>query len=144
MSLKLRIKEMVFEKMKEKDSEGLMFLRYFDAKIQEFLIDNREINEEDLDKKIISLLQKEKKKIEEEYGHTKKEYLLNQLKIVNTFLPEEMNEEELKALILEMLKDEKDISMKHMKSLMVEIPKRTKKVFDKSLVSKILKQIVEE
>ena len=60
--------------------------------------------------------------------------------MIDSFLPEELSEVELRNIIEDVLKTEEVISMKSMKKLMTEIPNRTTKIFDKSKISGILKE----
>ena len=67
---------------------------------------------------------------------------LEEIKIINEFLPQELNEEEVKKIINDIIKDQNLNSIKDMGKLMQKLKSEYSAQIDMSLAGKIAKEIL--
>lgn len=140
-----KINEDLKSAMKEKDAFKLSVLRMLKSALQlEKISKKHELD----DNEISSVLKKQvklRKDSMEEYKKYNKvsevEGLEKEIEILSTYLPEEMSEEEIKALVNNVIEEVKPTSMKDMGIVMKKMNEVLEgKNADMSLVSKLVKE----
>ncbi len=145
MSLKEKILKDLVNGVKSKDKKLLKSLRFLQSAIKNKEIELRpkDLNDED----IIAVIKKQVKQIQESIGFYKKaegykaqaeeeEYNLS---VLRGYLPEQISEEKLKAIVQEVIKELKPTSMKDMGSVMKASMAKTKGGADAKLLSQMVK-----
>ena len=130
--------------MKENDKVNLTTLKMAKNAIQtEKINKNKELNEDE----IISVLRKfikQKKDDIEEYSKFNKEDIVNSLnneiKLIDSYLPEELSIEDINKGLDEIFNDIKPESIKDMGKLMAAANEKFGVNVDKALVSKLIKE----
>lgn len=144
MSLKNDLNQDLIVSMKAKDSFKVKTLRSLTAAIKQIEIDTRkDISEE----QILSLLQKQIKQRKESlsiYEDNNRQDLANteqqELNILEQYLPSQMNESELDALVQETIKNLEAASMKDMGKVMNSLKPKISGKADPSIVSSLVKK----
>ena len=148
MSLQTKIETKLSEALKLKDKPTYSTLRLVVAAIKDSMIakkikDKKTLPENDL----ISLLKKMVKQRNDSCDAYKKagrkELLENEMleiKIIESFLPKQLNEEETKKICLETIKNVGASSIKDMGKVMGALKKQYSDVLDFSKVSQIIKE----
>lgn len=145
MSLKVKIMDELKEAMKAKDQVKLSTLRFLNSQIKNKEIDLRpkEITEED----IISVIKKSVKQRQdsiEQYQNANRQDLadveISELKILETYLPQMMSEDQVKAFVLEAIKETGATEAKDMGKVMKAVMAKTKGQADNRVVSELVKQ----
>ncbi len=146
MSLKDRIKADIKEAMRAKDTARRDTLRNLSAAIKQVEVDERK---ELSDSEIEAILTKYAKQREDALAQFKaagREDLVAkeeaELKIVKSYLPEPLSDEELKALVEDVIKEVGATSMKDMGKIMGAIKSKVGSRADGSKVNKIVKDIL--
>ena len=146
MSLKDRIKADIKEAMRAKDTARRDTLRNLSAAIKQVEVDERR---ELSDSEIEAILTKYAKQREDALAQFKaagREDLVAkeeaELKIVKSYLPEPLSDDELKALVKEIIKEVGATSMKDMGKIMGAIKSKVGSRADGSKVNKIVKDIL--
>ena len=146
MSLKDRIKADIKEAMRAKDTARRDTLRNLSAAIKQVEVDERK---ELSDSEIEAILTKYAKQREDALAQFKaagREDLVAkeeaELKIVKSYLPEPLSDEELKALVEVVIKEVGATSMKDMGKIMGAIKSKVGSRADGSKVNKIVKDIL--
>ena len=130
------------ESMKNKNTFKLSVLRMLKSSIK-----NEEINKKDPlnDDEILMVIKKQVKvrkdsvKEYEQYGKTETVQSLNQeIEVLNTYLPQEMTEEEINKVIDEVFEELKPTSIKEMGNVMRTVTAKITNA-DMGLVSKLVK-----
>ncbi|MFW6219708.1 MAG: GatB/YqeY domain-containing protein [bacterium] len=141
------IKTSITNAMKSGEKQTVSFFRYIDSQIQNVVMDKR--MEFPSDEIVISILQKEQKKINEEMEYIKKSNrqtdklleLEHQLKLINIVLPKEIPESDLSNWLDNFIKREgEEVSMKLMGKIIKEINETDNRILNKNMLSKLLKQ----
>lgn len=141
------IKTAIKNAMKSGEKQTVSFFRYIDAQIQNVVMDKRISSP--TDDIVISILQKEQKKINEEMEYIQKSNrqtdklleLENQLKLIDIILPTEIPESDLSHWLDEFIKREGvEVSMKLMGHVIREISQVDDRILNKSILSKLLKE----
>lgn len=141
------IKMAIKNAMKSGEKQTVSFFRYIDAQIQNVVMDKRISSP--TDDIVISILQKEQKKINEEMEYIQKSNrqtdklleLENQLKLIDIILPTEIPESDLSHWLDEFIKREGvEVSMKLMGHVIREISQVDDRILNKSILSKLLKE----
>ena len=147
MSLQSKIETKLNEALKTKDKKTYSTLRLIVAAIKDILIAKKLKDKQTLsDNDLISLLKKMVKQRNESCEAYKKggrnelvENEMSEIKIINEFLPKQLNEEETKKICLDTIKTVGASSVKDMGKVMSALKKDYSDVLDFSKVSKIIK-----
>lgn len=146
MTLKEKIMNDLKKSMKERDEVKIRTLRMIIASIKNWEINNlKDID----DNSIISVLLKEAKRRKEaieEYRKANREDLVKaeeeELKIIESYLPERMSEEEIKELVLKTIEEIKATSLKDLGKVMKAIMPKIKGKADGKLVNDMVRKIL--
>ena len=147
MSLQSKIETKLNEALKAKDKKTYSTLRLVVAAIKDTLIAKKLKDKQTLsDNDLISLLKKMVKQRNDSCEAYKKggrnelvENEMSEIKIINEFLPKQLNEEETKKICLDTIKKVGASSVKDMGKVMSALKKDYSDVLDFSKVSKIIK-----
>ena len=150
MPLKEQIEKKLNQALKEKDKNTYPTLRLIVSTIKDAEIANRSKEKKDIsDSDITTLLKKMIKQRNESCEVYKKagrtELLENEnkeIKVINTFLPKQLSEEETKKLCEEALKKVNASSIRDMGKVMGELKSKHGDVLDFSKVNQIIKNIL--
>ena len=150
MSLQTQIEEKLNQSLKNKDKSLYPTLRLIVSGIKDALIANRtkEIKEVS-DQDVIAILKKMVKQRNESCEVYKKagrmellEIETKEIEIINSFLPQQLNEEETKKLCEEVIKKIGASSIKDMGKVMSDLKKTHGDVLDFSKVGSIIKTVL--
>ena len=150
MSLKKLIEEKLNVALKSKDKKTYPTLRLIVSAIKDAEIAGRSKGQKDIkDGDIISLLKKMVKQRKESCDVYKKagrtellESEINEIEVINKFLPNQLSEEETKKICLETIKSVNATSMKDMGKIMGVLKSKHADSLDFSKVSSILKGLL--
>ncbi|WP_028274183.1 GatB/YqeY domain-containing protein [Atopococcus tabaci] len=146
MSLLTKINEDVKTAMKAKDKERLAVLRMIKSSLH-----NEQISKghELTDEEELTVLSREKKQRAdslEEFKLAGRDDLVQQLEkelsVVNEYLPEQLSEEELRAVVQESINEANASSMKDMGSVMGVLMPKVKGRADGKEVSRLVKELL--
>lgn len=147
MTLKERLQEDLKAAMKNKDSLRLSVIR-----LAKSAITNLEINRghELIDSEVIEVLSKEAKQRQDSMHEFEKagrndivETLKMELKIIQEYLPAQLTEDELKAIIGETIRETGAVSKKEMGKVMAALMPKVKGKADGKLVNQIVNSLLE-
>tara|TARA_B100002003_G_scaffold212441_1_gene209542 strand:+ start:54 stop:515 length:462 start_codon:yes stop_codon:yes gene_type:complete len=153
MSLREKINEQFNTALKSKNKTLVSTLRLVLAAIQERDISNRtnEKKEPVKDEEIIKVLRRMKKQRQESADLYKKggrqellEAEVSEIKIINTFLPKQLNEEDTKKICKETIESLGVSSMKDMGKIMGSLKKKYSDTIDFSKVNIIVKGLLNQ
>jgi len=153
MSLREKINEQFNTALKSKNKTLISTLRLVLAAIKERDIANRsaEKKEDIKDPEILKVLQKMKKQRQESadlYKKGERMELLkieeNEIKIIDSFLPKQLSEEETKKICEETIKSLEASSMKDMGKIMGTLKKKYSTTIDFSKVNVIVKGLLDK
>jgi hypothetical protein len=145
MSLKTQIMDELKEAMKSKDQLKLSTLRLLNSQIKNKEIDLRPnaISEEE----IVTVIKKSVKQRQdsiEQYQNANRQDLADieiaELKILETYLPQMMSEDQIKVFVLEAIKETGATEAKDMGKVMKAVMAKTKGQADNRVVSELVKQ----
>ena len=147
MSLQSKIETKLNEALKTKDKKTYSTLRLVVAAIKDTLIAKKLKDKQTLsDNDLISLLKKMVKQRNDSCEAYKKggrnelvDNEMSEIKIINEFLPKQLNEEETKKICLDTIKTVGASSVKDIGKVMSALKKDYSDVLDFSKVSKIIK-----
>tara|TARA_B100000287_G_C20158675_1_gene593205 strand:+ start:132 stop:590 length:459 start_codon:yes stop_codon:yes gene_type:complete len=151
MSLREKINQQFNLALKNKDKKLISTLRLILASIKEKDISNRSggKKEESKDEEIVKVLQKMKKQRQDSASLYKKggrEDLLkaeeDEIKIIDTFLPEQLSEEETKKICKEIVESLGATSIKDMGKIMGSLKKKYPDSIDFSKANIIIKGLL--
>ena len=151
MSLREKINQQFNLALKNKDKKLISTLRLILASIKEKDISNRSggKKEESKDEEIIKVLQKMKKQRQDSASLYKKggrEELLkveeDEIKIINTFLPKQLSEEETKKICKEIVESLGATNIKDMGNIMGSLKKKYADSIDFSKANVIIKGLL--
>ena len=150
MSLQTEIEEKLNQSLKNKDKNLYPTLRLIVSGIKNALIANRTKDSKDLtDQDVMSLLKKMVKQRNESCEVYKKagrtellETEAKEIKIISSFLPKQLNDEDTKKLCEELIKKLGASSIKDMGKVMGELKKTHGDVLDFSKVGSIIKTVL--
>ena len=149
MSLKDKIESHYNNSIKEKDSNSINTLRLIKSAIKDKEISLRGRQEALTDSDILSLLQtlvKQRKDSIEAFEKANRNDLIeneqSEIKVIETYLPKQMNNEETTLIIKEMIQDNNFTSLKDMGKLMKIIKEKYIGIIDMGLVGKIAKSLL--
>ena len=149
MSLQTKIETKLSEALKSKDKETYSTLRLVIAAIKDTMIAKKIKDKKEVlsDNDLISLLKKMVKQRNDSCDAYKKagrnellENEMSEIKIINEFLPKQLNEEETKKICLETIKTVGASSVKDIGKVMGALKKQYSDVLDFSKVSQIIKE----
>ena len=153
MSLREKINEQFNNALKSKDNALVSTLRLVIAAIKERDIANRtkEKKEPVKDEEIIKVLRRMKKQRQESADLYKKggrqellEVEESEIKIIDTFLPKQLNEEDTKKICKETIESLGVSSMKDMGKIMGSLKKKYSDTIDFSKVNTIVKGLLNQ
>ncbi len=148
MSLQTKIETKLGEALKSKDKKTYSTLRLVIAAIKDTMIAKKIKDSKELpDNELIGLLKKMVKQRNDSCDAYKKagrselyENEMSEIKIINEFLPQQLNEEETKKICLNTIKSVGASSIKDMGKVMGALKKQYSDVLDFSKVSQIIKE----
>ena len=148
MSLQTKIEAKLSEALKAQDKKTYSTLRLVVAAIKDTMIAKKIKDKKSLpDNDLISLLKKMVKQRNDSCEAYKKagrnellENEMSEIKVINEFLPKQLNEEETKRICLETIRTVGASSLKDMGKVMGEVKKQYSDVLDFSKVSQIIKE----
>ncbi|MCD6267131.1 MAG: GatB/YqeY domain-containing protein [Thermotogaceae bacterium] len=148
MALKERIMDDLKKAMKERNEVKVRTLRMVIASIKNWEVENtKEIDDDGM----ITVLTKEAKRRKEaieEYRKAGREDLMRaeeeELKIIESYLPERMSEEEIKELVLKTIEEVKATSPKDLGKVMKVIMPKVKGRADGKLVNEMVRKILSD
>ena len=148
MALKEKIMDDLKKAMKERKEVKVRTLRMVIASIKNWEVENtKEIDDDGM---IAVLLKEAKRRKEaiEEYRKAGREDLAKaeeeELKIIESYLPERMSEEEIKELVLKTIEEVKATSPKDLGKVMKVIMPKVKGRADGKLVNKMVRKILSD
>ena len=153
MSLREKINNQFNVALKSKDKTLVSTLRLVLSAIKDQDIANRTSEKKEIakDEEILKVLRKMKKQRQDSanlYKKGERPDLLkaeeDEIKIIDSFLPNQLNEEETKKICAEVIKETKATSMKDMGKIMGVIKKKYSDTIDFSKVSVILKGMLSQ
>ena len=153
MSLREKINEQFNIALKSKDKTLVSTLRLVLSAIKERDISNRTIEKREpvKDEEIIKVLRRMKKQRQESANLYKKggrqelsEAELSEIKIIDTFLPKQLNEEDTKKVCKETIESLGASSMKDMGKIMGSLKKKYSDTIDFSKVNTIVKGLLNQ
>ena len=122
------LKSQVKEAMKNKDKERLKTLRSISAAIKQIEVDERIEVDDARFITILTKMAKQRRESIEQFQKANRQDLIDieeaELKIINEFLPQPLNEQEINALIEQALADTSAQSMKEMGKVMAWLKPR--------------------
>ena len=150
MSLQTEIEEKLNQSLKNKDKNLYPTLRLIVSGIKDALIANRTKDSKDLtDQDVMSLLKKMVKQRNESCEVYKKagrtellETETKEIKIISSFLPKQLNDEDTKKLCEELIKKLGASSIKDMGKVMGMLKSKHSDTLDFSKVSPIIKELL--
>jgi hypothetical protein len=151
VSLYEKIQSDIKESMKTKDSLRTNTLRSVVAAVKNFLVSSESSRKEQLtDDMVISFVAKEVKRREESieaYSKAGREDLVEQetreMKILKSYLPEEMSEEQIRSTALKTIEDLKATGPSDLGKVMRELMIRLKGRADGKTTNKIVRELLE-
>jgi len=150
MSLKNQIEEKFNQALKEKDKTTYPTLRLVVSAIKDAEIANRSKEKKDIsDSDITTILKKMIKQRNESCEVYKKagrtellESETQEIEVINTFLPKQLNDEETKKICEEVVKSVGADSMKDMGKVMGALKSKYSDTLDFSKVSSVIKELL--
>ena len=149
MSIKDKIESSYNNSIKEKDSNSINTLRLIKSAIKDKEISFRGKQDALTDSDVLSLLQslvKQRKDSIEAFEKANRNDLiqneLNEIKVIEKFLPKQMNEDETNLIIKDIISDNNFTSIKDMGALMKIIKEKYTGKIDMGLVGKIAKSLL--
>ena len=146
MSLKDKVKSHYNNSIKEKDTNSINTLRLIKSAIKDKEISLRGKQEALTDSDILGLLQslvKQRKDSIEAFEKANRNDLieneLNEIKVIEAFLPKQLNEDETTLIIKDIIQENNFTSLKDMGALMKIVKEKYTGKIDMGLVGKISK-----
>lgn len=146
MSLKERLSQDLKEAMKSKNETKVRTIRLLIAAIKNFEVEK---TDQATDEEVLQIMSKEvKKRLEsiEMYRQAKREDLAieeeNELKIIKSYMPEQMNEEQIRELARKLIRQHNLSSPKDVGTAMKLIMPQVKGKADGKLVNKIVQELL--
>ena len=147
MSLYETIQSDMYEAMKNGDKFRVSTLRVALAKLKDKKIEKREDLNQNDEVKILQNLVKQRKEAADIYEKNNRSELMknemDELKILNFYLPKMMSEQELSTLIKEVISDTSATSMSDMEKVMPEIMKRSAGKADGKMAQQIVSDLLQ-
>jgi len=148
MALKEKIMDDLKKAMKERNEVKVRTLRMVIASIKNWEVENTKEIDDDGMIAVLSKEAKRRKEAIEEYRKAGREDLAKaeeeELKIIESYLPERMSEEEIKELVLKTIEEVKATSPKDLGKVMKVIMPKVKGRADGKLVNKMVRKILSD
>ncbi len=144
MSLRAQILDDIKAAMKAKDSKKLEVLRFVNAQIKnkEIEIRPKEVTDEDVTS-VLKKFVKQRKEAMDQFQKAGREDLVakdkEEMVLIETYLPEMLDEAKVKEIVAEVLKETGASSMKDMGNVMKQVLVKTGGQADGKLVSDLVK-----
>ena len=149
MSLKDKVESNYNNSIKEKDTNSINTLRLIKSAIKDKEISLRVKQEALTDSDILGLLQslvKQRKDSIEAFEKANRNDLieneLNEIKVIEAFLPKQLNEDETTLIIKDIIQENNFTSLKDMGALMKIVKEKYTGKIDMGLVGKIAKSLL--
>ena len=141
---KERISEALKDAMKSKDGEKRDALRLLQAAFKQVEVDTRQELSEDNEMDILLKEAKKRRESIEELGKAGRDTAEEQyeLDLIESFLPKQMTEEEIRALVTAAIAETGASNPKEMGKVMGKLNPQTKGKADGKLVSQIVKEML--
>ena len=141
--LKVRIVEEMKKAMRAKNKERLGTIRLILSELKRIEIDERIELEDNRVLVILDKMVKQRRDSVEQYTNANRQELadieINEIKVVQEFLPEALSDSEILVIVLEAIKSTKASSMKDMGTVMSAIKPKIQGRADIGKVSKVIK-----
>ena len=141
--LKIRIVEEMKKAMRAKNKERLGTIRLILSELKRIEIDERIELEDNRVLVILDKMVKQRRDSVEQYTNANRQELadieINEIKVVQEFLPEALSDSEILVIVLEAIKSTKASSMKDMGTVMSAIKPKIQGRADIGKVSKVIK-----
>jgi len=148
MTLKEKIMDDLKKAMKERNEVKVRTLRMVIASIKNWEVENTKEIDDDGMIAVLSKEAKRRKEAIEEYRKAGREDLAKaeeeELKIIESYLPERMSEEEIKELVLKTIEEVKATSPKDLGKVMKAIMPKVKGRADGKLVNEMVRKILSD
>ena len=148
MALKEKIMDDLKKAMKERNEVKVRTLRMVIASIKNWEVENTKEIDDDGMIAVLSKEAKRRKEAIEEYRKAGREDLAKaeeeELKIIESYLPERMSEEEIKELVLKTIEEVKATSPKDLGKVMKAIMPKVKGRADGKLVNEMVRKILSD
>ncbi len=148
MALKEKIMDDLKKAMKERNEVKVRTLRMVIASIKNWEVENTKEIDDDGMIAVLSKEAKRRKEAIEEYRKAGREDLAKaeeeELKIIESYLPERMSEEEIKELVLKTIEEVKATSPKDLGKVMKVIMPKVKGRADGKLVNEMVRKILSD
>ncbi|GIO27587.1 GatB/YqeY domain-containing protein [Ornithinibacillus bavariensis] len=147
MSLLSRLNNDMKQAMKNKDKERLSVIRMVKASIQNesIKLGKSELSEDE-DLTILSRELKQRKDSLQEFKSAGRDDLVEKLemeiKIIQEYMPEQLSDEELKAIVLETIQETGASSKKEMGKVMSQVMPKVKGKADGSKINKLVQELL--
>jgi len=146
MSLKNSIQEAMKNAMRAQDKARLSAIRLMMADIKKYEIDNREDITDEQTLTILNKMLKQRRDAAKQYQDAKRDDLADkenfEIGIIQTFLPEQLSADELKAMVTSTIAELGADSMKDMGKIMGDLTAKTKGRADMTQVSQMVKELL--
>ena len=146
MVLYEKIQSDMYTAMKAGEKEKASTLRTVLAKLKDKQIDTREPLSQKDEIKVLQMLVKQRKESIELYQKGGRSELAQaesfELEIINTYLPEMMNEDDVRKLIEEIIKQTSAQSMADLGKVMPQIMKQGKGLIDGKIAQRIVSELL--
>jgi uncharacterized protein len=146
MSLKNSIQEAMKNAMRAQDKARLSAIRLMMADIKKYEIDNREDITDEQTLTILNKMLKQRRDAAKQYQDAKRDDLADkenfEIGIIQTFLPEQLSADELKAMVTSTIAELGADSMKDMGKIMGALTAKTKGRADMTQVSQMVKELL--
>ena len=146
MVLYEKIQSDMYTAMKEGEKEKASTLRTVLAKLKDKQIDTREPLSEKDEIKVLQTLVKQRKESIDLYQKGGRSELAEaesfELEIINTYLPEMMNEDDVRKLIEEIIEQTSALSMADLGKVMPQIMKQGKGLIDGKTAQRIVSEML--
>ncbi len=148
MSMKDQLMSDLKEAMKAKDTVRKLTITMLRSQIKQYEVDNRaDINEEQIID-IIAKQVKQKNAAIEEFEKAERIDLVDEAKreieVLMAYLPKQMTEEEIRAIVAQTISDVGAASQKDMGKVMGALAPKTKGKADNKLVSQVVRELLNQ
>jgi uncharacterized protein YqeY len=144
MSLKETIEQQMKDALKSKDTFKLNVLRFILSHIKNKEIDlRRPVTDDDVIKIIQTLVKQRKESLSFSQQANRQDLIekeQEELKILESFLPSQLSEEEVEKIIDEVIEKVKPVGMKDMGKVMKEVMSRISGRFDGSKINEMVRK----
>lgn len=149
MSMKDQLMSDLKEAMKAKDTVRKLTITMLRSQIKQYEVDNRaDINEEQIIDIIAKQVKQKKNAAIEEFEKAERIDLVDEAKreieVLMAYLPKQMTEEEIRAIVAQTISDVGAASQKDMGKVMGALAPKTKGKADNKLVSQVVRELLNQ